>query len=492
MMTKSLVQQILLSSLVTVGAAAVCALIGPWAGQFLPAVGPIFESPESLAFLGDGTPLIQRYDEDGTQQEYRDLQGRLVVPPSAEGRLMPALLPKSWWPISPMATSRLSDGQPPPAYWYLLEDQAGGDGAGYFVGFESRGNYRIGYIGLSGFREDVPPRSEMIPAIRRSSKGVGLDSDLGLYFLTPQNGAYYQNGGIYQYVYSPGIDFHPPAAWEVYVPGSDGKLYFADLRSRTVRVIYDGPPLNQAAIVGRNQDSRQVPIFQIVIRTADQVMVLDLKGKIESKFPIPTSLRNEEFAVVATTKGEAVMQWASPADSLNPTTSIRLFHVQNDGQFQETQLSLHNNSAASQQRAQVYGGLEIPSPAIFAGAVGFGRVFELLQQRLVPTLGEAVRRTAREYGPTFLLALAISVVLASLCYFRLARYKASRLERIVWPLFVLVLGLPGWIGYRFGRTWPVLEACPACTIRSPRDRYDCVACGEEFRAPAELGTEVFA
>ena len=133
-----------------------------------------------------------------------------------------------------------------------------------------------------------------------------------------------------------------------------------------------------------------------------------------------------------------------------------------------------------------------PSPALFAGTVGFNRVCELLRQHLEPTLGEAVRRTAREFGQTFLLALAISAVLAGLCYFRLARYKATRLERIVWPLFVLVLGLPGWIGSRFGRTWPVLEACPACTIRSPRDRYDCVACGEEFRAPAELGTEVFA
>ena len=492
-MTKSLGQQILLSSLVAIGAAGVCTLIGPWAGrQFLPVVGPIFEPPESLAFLRDGTPLIVRYDEDGTEQVYRDLQGRLVVPPSAEDRLMPGFLPKNWAPTTPRATERLSDGQPPPAYWYLLEDKASGAGAGYFVGFESHGNARIGYIGLSGFREDIPTKSELIPAIRRSSVGVSLDSDLGLYFLTPQNGIYYQNGVVFQYLYTPGVDFRPPATWEVYVPGSDGKLYFVDLRSRTVKAIYDGPPLRQASMIGRYQDSRQIPTFQIVVRTADQVMGLDRQGRIESKFPIPTFLQNEDFAVVTTAKGEAVLQWASPADSLNLTTSVRLFNVRSDGQFQETQLSMHRDNGASQHWTQVYGGLETPCPALFVGTVGFGRVFELLHQQLEPTLAEAARRTVREFGPTFLVALAISAVLAALCYLRLARYKATRLERIVWPLFVLVFGLPGWIAYRFGRTWPVLEACPACTIRSPRDRFDCVACGEDFRAPAELGTEVFA
>ena len=260
MMTKSLVQQIFLSLLVAMGAAGVCALVGPWAGQFLPAVGPLFEPAESLAFLRDGTPLIVRYDEDWTQQEYRDLQGRLVVRPSAEDRSTSAFLPKNWSATNPMATSRLSDGQPPPAYWYLLEDQTGGEGAGYFVGFESRGNARIGYIGLSGFREELPPRSEMIPAIRRSVYGVNFDSDAGLYFLTPQNAPSYENGILMQGAYFPGTASYPPASWEVYIPGRDGKLYFADLRSRTVRILYDGPPLRQAAMVNAIRFSARRPV----------------------------------------------------------------------------------------------------------------------------------------------------------------------------------------------------------------------------------------
>jgi hypothetical protein len=72
------------------------------------------------------------------------------------------------------------------------------------------------------------------------------------------------------------------------------------------------------------------------------------------------------------------------------------------------------------------------------------------------------------------------------------RYGASLAERIVWPLFVLLFGLPGWIGYRFGRSWPVLEACPECGVAVPRDRERCLHCINDFPRPALKGTEVFA
>jgi hypothetical protein len=79
-----------------------------------------------------------------------------------------------------------------------------------------------------------------------------------------------------------------------------------------------------------------------------------------------------------------------------------------------------------------------------------------------------------------------------LCYRRQVRYGMSRWERIVWPLFVLLLGLPGWVGYRFGRSWPVLETCPACGAGVPRDREDCTRRETAFPPPALKGTEGFA
>ena len=59
-------------------------------------------------------------------------------------------------------------------------------------------------------------------------------------------------------------------------------------------------------------------------------------------------------------------------------------------------------------------------------------------------------------------------------------------------VFAFIFGLPGWIAYRFHRTWPVLEECPACHQPSPRDREDCLDCGKAFPPPPLKGIEVFA
>jgi hypothetical protein len=86
----------------------------------------------------------------------------------------------------------------------------------------------------------------------------------------------------------------------------------------------------------------------------------------------------------------------------------------------------------------------------------------------------------------------IAIGFAVLCYRRQVRYGMSGSECLIWPLFVLLFGLPGWIGYRFGRSWPELEACPACKTVVPQDREACASCANEFTRPAFKGTEVVA
>jgi predicted amidophosphoribosyltransferase len=57
---------------------------------------------------------------------------------------------------------------------------------------------------------------------------------------------------------------------------------------------------------------------------------------------------------------------------------------------------------------------------------------------------------------------------------------------------VLVFGLPGYLGYRLHRRWPVRSPCPACGQNVPRDRDACAGCRAEFPPPAPKGIEVFA
>jgi hypothetical protein len=85
---------------------------------------------------------------------------------------------------------------------------------------------------------------------------------------------------------------------------------------------------------------------------------------------------------------------------------------------------------------------------------------------------------------------AIGAVTAALAYRRQRRYGLP--GAAVWAAFAFVLGVPGWIAYRFHRTWPVLEECPACQQPSPRGREACTECGGEFPLPPLKGIEVFA
>jgi hypothetical protein len=129
-----------------------------------------------------------------------------------------------------------------------------------------------------------------------------------------------------------------------------------------------------------------------------------------------------------------------------------------------------------------------PSPVLLGSFVGVMRPRDLLNEGLSPAYAAALDRAIREHAS----ALLIAVGCAYLCYRRQVRYGTHRRERLARPLFVLAFGLPGWIGYRFGHSWPLLETCPQCAAAVPRDREECCRCEMEFPRPALKGTEVFA
>ncbi len=133
-----------------------------------------------------------------------------------------------------------------------------------------------------------------------------------------------------------------------------------------------------------------------------------------------------------------------------------------------------------------------PSPLVLNVVLGIFLPRDLLEEGRAATFPEALARTLTEFWPALTIAQLLAAGLAVHCHRRQVRYGASGRERVAWPLFVLLLGLPGWIGYRFGRSWPVLEACPTCGEGVPRDRGDCTRCRAEFPKPALQGVEVFA
>src|SRR5262249_7710843 len=142
--------------------------------------------------------------------------------------------------------------------------------------------------------------------------------------------------------------------------------------------------------------------------------------------------------------------------------------------------------------AYVVGVEVVPSPLVVAGVVGVVRGRDLVDQGLEANYPAALVRALGEFVPALGIAQLVALALAVLCFRRQVAYGGVGWGRVVWPLLGLVLGLPGWVGYRLGRSWPVREECPACGARVARDRGECGRCEAEFPPAARKGTEVFA
>jgi hypothetical protein len=487
MRKQGLFQPLLLAGTLATGALAVWSLAALWAvalGQHLLGMAP---QNERLVFLRDGTPRILRSGAAYDERQYLDLEGNPVPPPA---NVTMGLLWGSYLPAAPPPRTdddawdqrlhAFADGGSPAVYWYFVSDGRA-DGTAYFVGYDSKSRTRVGFLGTDGFRPETPAAEELIPF-------GGAASGPGTRVFCTQPG------------YEPRMHPHmPPGArgprgsvspWDVYVLGSDGKLYHANLATRTVHVAVDEPTLRSVALEQGTPDPVQGTPSRLVARLDDHVLVLDERGQQLSRYPIPEALRGVDFSFGETTTGEAVLFWNSPFDILATEVEYRLWWVNSEGRCREATATLAYRGDMQEQ--QVLGGLVVPSPVVLAGLVASIRPAKLLEEGLAATYGAALGRALREFGPALVLACLVAAGFALLCYRRQVRYGTSGPERVAWPLFVLALGLPGWIAYRFGRSWPVLEACPVCDCVVPQDRSECARCAAEFATPAVTGTEVFA
>ncbi len=475
---------LLLAGTLAAGFAAVWGVVAVWAVQVGEHVADLERRSERLLFLKDGTPRVLALDAGDRQ--YFDLEHRPVSAPADD--MVITEIDRLHLPASrPLQTASqlawhqrirgFTDGGSPAIYWYFCSDGRP-DGLGSFVGYDCKTYARVGFLGLAGFRSDPLAPDEMIP-FSGDQKGPEL-----LVFNAVQNydDASYPTRMFYAI---------PPSAgsvspWDIYIFGRDGRLYHADLRKRTVGPVLDGSVLRS---VGLGNNYRDKFGLQPIVRTDDAVLVLAPNGQVEKGFPIPPALRGRDLKFVATA-GDCVMCWHSPRHSLATEVDYHIYWVAPNGSTREAQVTLPWIGEAVNQ--PILFGLEVPVPVVVLGSVAMQRPRELLEHGMAATYAEALEQALWEYRPAIAIALVISVAMALLCYRRQIRYGARGVERVAWPLFVLLLGLPGWIGYRFGRTWPVLDHCPTCRAAVPRDRSECVRCETDFPGPVLKGTEVFA
>jgi hypothetical protein len=483
-------QRLVLATVLAAGFVVVWGLLGIWAAEVATYVVLPETGTEHLAFLADGTPRVMQAVGRHVEQQYRDLEGNPVPPDETDGQArwlnlhpLPATLPAGATSDDCSWEQRLrsfADGRVPAGYWYFVSDGRP-DGAGYFVGYDSQSHACVGYLGTAGFRAGPPPAEELIPFAGRTSGPKARVFCTQRDFVPTEHPANRSGGRAPRGSVS---------TWDVYVLGRDGKIYHADLQNRTVHIALEEPGLRSAALVAGPPDPVRGTPFRPAARTDDTVLVLDEHGQPLQRYPIPEALRGRDISFAETTTGEALMYWNSPFDGLATEIEYRIFRVAPDGHSQAAQVTLPSPGALRPYRLS--GALVVPVPGVLGGLVGIGRSWDLVSEGLAATYPEALGRAFAEFWPALVLAQLVAVGLAGLCYRRQVRYGASGVERVLWPLFVLIFGLAGWVGYRFGRAWPVLDSCPVCDVRVPRDRGSCTRCEVEFPRPVLKGTEVFA
>lgn len=467
-----------LALVLAVGFGAVWGMFSMWGLAVVEHVVGFRERSPWLVVLVGGTPALAESNASG-ETTYRDLEGKPLERSSDRMRQIgtPALTAGPPQDKSESWDRRIrafSDGGTPAVFWYFLNE-----GGGYFVGYDSHSKTRVGYLGTAGFRDGMPSQAERFPFLGDVS-GAMMPRVL-------------PNGYTSHHPPKDGVAKAPAgylSGWDVFVLGGDDTLYHADLRSRTVERVKGLPAIRSVSLVHGLPDPVRGTPTHVAARTDADVLILDDRGAILKRYPVPDALRGRLFTFVETADGEGLMLANRKIDPLAAETEQSVFWVKPDGRFRVRGVTLPR--ARRGINMPVAGGVVTPSPVALAGTVATFGPWELQVDGFEGSYPEALGYSLRIYWRSLVIAQLVAVALAVLCYRRQVRYGATPAERILWPLFVLALGLPGYVGYRFGRSWPALEACPGCHAEVPRDRDGCARCEAAFPAPSLLGTEVFA
>lgn len=452
---------------------------------------PKWPPQDELIFMSDGTPLIvttEWVENNRVTTTYHDLNGGKVAQPDREN-LLPAISMAGEHDRPGRFSSRAAwqqrlkqfiNEREPGVNWYFVHDGKE-DGAGYFVGYQRESNRRVGFIGLNGARPDPVPANEWIPV-----RGT-LVADYSLWSSAPIT--IYWSGRDRELKLGP-LDLPPRL---VYVPS--GKLLRqVDLAAGTVTTVLETPdPIESPGIPALDfwAGGRAVKEQPILVRTKNQIYVLDHQHRVVRQFAIPAEIdRRIPMMWYEPRNGQAIAVFVARMASPEPGGRANriVYRVAADGTMQDRfDVSLRSGSFAADEastRKQVSFGL--PSPAFLAVTL------VLMSIDRTQRYPAAIIDFLGKFGPSLLAVFALASILAVITWRRSRAFGLPKREQIAWVVFVLLLGLPAFVGYLLCRRWPVRVPCPNCHAKAPRDRPACALCGTTFPDPALKGIEIFA
>jgi hypothetical protein len=482
----SLLRQFALAATLAIGFAVLWSMLVAWLGTSIQQAwqGEDRSVHERLQVRSDGTLLIWSIPQHNRSEEtYRNLKG-VVQDVQDRNDLLPAVYlfgareRPGFFSGQPGWSERLTvfvNEREPTVNWFFVHNGKP-DGAGYFAAYERTSNRRVGFIGMAGFRKGPAPAADWIPVQGEPKSSA-------------PNSIYSRQA----WVLRPAAGDVPPRS--VYLP-SGSQLRLADLAARTVTTVFEAPEAIESigiptlAYWSTGRSTTEQPIL---VRTTRQIYELDQQHHVKKVFSLPPDFDRRSSVEWYELKSGQAIAVIFPVWSTGPRVNVNrklVYRIKGDGAIEDQfTVDLQVGSSAPDNPIEAFQiPLTLPSPAILF-AIG---VIRVIADDPAQSYAVAVTAFLKVAGPGLIAVLALSIVLAILVQRRSRAFGLTRREQITWTVFVLVFGLPAYVGFRIYRRWPVRQPCPNCGAQAPRDRVACAMCGMRFPDPSLKGIEVFA
>ncbi|MEN6558010.1 MAG: hypothetical protein ABFC54_07505 [Thermoguttaceae bacterium] len=442
---------------------------------------------EALVVYKDGRVVIETYiDNNEDSSHARTLDGKSLATFNATKERIPRVLIRGPADLREPTSSNswasrftvLADYDKNARYlrsgdWYFVHD-GNTQGHGYFAKIHGP---QPGYLGRTGFRSDKPPLDDQF-AIRTDGSPLLANG-----YIERGHG-----GSSFTRLFN---DQWNDTVWPLtYNLATDEGLVQVDPKKRSVRRLHAGKPISACIEMRELGDSSlhsAPPETFVLWRTVDRVQVLDFNGKQQEEFRLPQEIRTRDFEWCRLPNDTVLAVVDMPCPSDVAPHHCELYWFTKDGRIvRKETVSLKRDVRITTTLESVAMTCSLPSPGLLL-AFGF-----LSQQETHPSAdGWAKLKGTIQEGWPFLLAVeALSLILAVGCFCRQRKFGLS--GAWIWAGFMLLFGVPAYLGYRLSRVWPAQLACPHCKQPTPRDRPACLHCGQNFPPPAMKGIEVFA
>jgi len=461
-----------------------------WGSSILSAAPTQSDFYEYLHVRGDGEVLISRYDANydpdtavtkSLDGEVVDTTGRLQV--TLQGiQLMPAADVNP--PPDPVWENRLLPYgvTKEPQLWYFVHNGQL-NGSGYFIGYDSRQNIPLAYIGREGFRKEKPP----------------LEEHFQIDFRTILPGSYLEQGSMTIDSWDRTSEPSSGRSYDSFYVATEGDVLKINTSDRTLRELATEV---DAFAVGQVQTPLEElpladegaiyynPQFQLLARTPDHLLLFDPGDSTMVRFQVPEVLKNRS-AIYYMIDDETLLGHDTSQEGAIARNLLVWFDSDKVLREQEVILSVDFDPPNPQAEA-VKAAIGYPAPIVQLIDTGLVWPWRYLRNEQVASFTEGVRKAYRDNWSWITVGITFSLGAILAGWVVYLQRRSDRSHTLCWVAFVFFAGAPGFLAYLFHRQWPVSLPCPECGCRTPLDRASCFRCSAEFPRPLANGSEVFA